>query len=122
MRGIFSVCSGGVRCIKVLPTGDVICGGGDGSVTQFSGKGDALVDDRRVYVAGAVNSISVSADGQELLAGKRTKDSYSLGLNQIRVIVRANFGFPNPYHILQLYLHNSDRRHCRWLHLSDLPT
>jgi len=75
MRNILSVCSGGVRSLCCLPNGAVVAGGGDGSITLFSGKGDALVDDRRVYVAGAVNSISCSADGGELLAG--TSEGYT---------------------------------------------
>jgi len=78
-----------VRCIKVLPTGDVICGGGDGSVTQFSGKGDALVDDRRVYVAGAVNSISVSADGHELLAGTTDGYIYRISLHDFKATLHS---------------------------------
>jgi len=69
MRSINSVCSGGVKSLCVLPGGELVAGGGDGSITLFSGRGDALVDDRRTYIAGAVNAVSCSADGGEILAG-----------------------------------------------------
>lgn len=89
MRQIFSVCSGGVRCLCVLPSGEVIAGGGDGSVTQFSGRGDALVDDRRVYIAGAVNALSCSADGAELLAGTSEGYLYRISLADFQAALQS---------------------------------
>jgi len=80
IRTIFSVCSGGCCSVSPLPGGGVLVGGGDGSITMFSGSGESLVDDRRVYVTGACNALSIAADGSSCLAGTSQGYIYTIAL------------------------------------------
>jgi len=80
VRTIYSVCSGGCGSISSLPDGNVLVGGGDGSVTLFSGSGEQLVDERRAQIMGGVNALSISVDGSQALAGTAQGYIYSLTL------------------------------------------
>eukprot|EP00658_Telonema_sp_P-2_P059865 TRINITY_DN48966_c0_g1_i1.p1 TRINITY_DN48966_c0_g1~~TRINITY_DN48966_c0_g1_i1.p1 ORF type:complete len:539 (-),score=109.66 TRINITY_DN48966_c0_g1_i1:379-1995(-) len=92
IRSIFSVCSGGCTSLIALPQGGVLVGGGDGSITMFSGQGEALVDDRRVFVTGGVNALSLSADGTHCLAGSSQGYIYSVTIPEMV----ANLHSENP--------------------------
>lgn len=50
------------------------------NVQMFSGAGEGLVDDRRVYVSGCVNALSLNTDATQLLVGTSQGYMYTVAL------------------------------------------
>mmetsp|Transcript_9578 Transcript_9578/g.14420 ORF Transcript_9578/g.14420 Transcript_9578/m.14420 type:complete len:697 (-) Transcript_9578:178-2268(-) len=68
-RALIPICSNGVRSMVRLPNGDIVCGGGDGSVTKVTGEDLAWEILEKITLDGPVVSLSLSPNGSEVLAG-----------------------------------------------------
>lgn len=69
-RASVPVCSGGLRCVVASPsTFEVFCGGGDGSLRKLRGDDMRWTLVAETTLDGAVTSISLVANGTELLIG-----------------------------------------------------
>lgn len=69
-RGTVPVVAHGLLSMCLHPqTGEVYCGGGDGMIRKMSGSDQRWSVQSEVKVRGCVVSLSMSPDGQELLAG-----------------------------------------------------
>ena len=68
-RACIPICTNGVQAIATLPTDDVICGGGDGTLTILSGQDMVWNLSIKKNVDSGVRSIAVSANMSELIVG-----------------------------------------------------
>lgn len=68
-RACIPICTNGVQALSTLPNGDVICGGGDGTLTVLSGRDMVWNLMGKKNVDSAVKAISVSANMSEVIVG-----------------------------------------------------
>ena len=68
-RACIPICTNGVQSIATLPTDDVICGGGDGTLTMLSGQDMVWNLSIKKNVDSGVRAIAVSANMSELIVG-----------------------------------------------------
>ncbi len=78
LQSTFNACTSGVRSICILNNGDnIVVGGGDGTITSFSGSGKEYIDEKRTKIKeGGVTSLSCNKEENRMIAGTTTGDIY----------------------------------------------
>uniref|UniRef100_A0A8C7CK72 Cilia- and flagella-associated protein 52 n=1 Tax=Oncorhynchus kisutch TaxID=8019 RepID=A0A8C7CK72_ONCKI len=74
--------SKGVNTLKVLKSGDILVGSGDGMFTLCSGPNFKTI--KKVELEGGLTSIAVRGEGHQFFAGTEAAQIYSLGYTDIK--------------------------------------